>query len=173
MDQSNALFKKIKGRDRSSFEALSENYGWKLYSYIRRNTEDRATADRIFSNTFSAFYDAVGKYESEDPIETMLYICADQASCGEKLASHQNTEMSQWAIGHEAGFSLPEVMPQEEKKAKESVGMKIFYFICIFLLVVGIAAAVWILLWMLMNMDLMPWLDLGYTWFNQHILDIF
>ena len=171
MDGTRALFKKIKGRDRQSFDALSESYGWKLYSHIRNHTEDRAEADRIFNETFSLFYDALEDYEGDDPIEAMLFFCADRAGC--RKNSDGEADMGQWEIGHEAGFQLPQVDPKVYEKRKEPLWLRIFYSVCIVLLIFGILAAVWIMVYMLMSMNLIPSADLGYSWFNAHIADLF
>ena len=174
MDETRALFKKVKGRDAASFDALSENYGWKLYSYIRKNTQDRASADRIFSDTFSRFYDAVEGYEGEDPIEALLFSCADQ-SAGEASIPEKGEErpMGQWAIGQEAGFSLPPVHAQGTMEKRDPLWLRLFYGISIVLLVIGILAALWIMAYMLMSMNLIPAADIGYSWFNTHIANLF
>lgn len=171
MDATKALFKKIKGRDRSSFQLLTETYGWKLYSYIRRNTASRETADRIFSETFARFYDSMEDYGSEDPIETMLYLYADMV--GNASLTEENTELSRWQIAQENGFALPEVkLPKGHGKAG-SRWLNFFYGVCIVLLLLGILAAFWILAWMLMDMNILPMWDLGYSWFNTHIANWF
>lgn len=173
MDGTRALFKKIMTRDRSSFETLSENYGWKLYSYIRRNSPDKETAERVFSDTFSRFYDTLENYQGDDPIEAMLYACADDVSVQKTEDRENGSTAGQWSIGHEAGFALPEVDLKKYEKKKEPLGIRIFYGICIALLILGILAALWIMVWMLMSMNLIPYLDLGYSWFNAHIANLF
>ena len=81
--------------------------------------------------------------------------------------------MGRWTIGHEAGFSLPEVEIEGDAPKKESLALKLFYGLCIVLLIIGIAAALWIMLYMLMSMNLIPQMDLGYSWFNENIMSIF
>ena len=344
MDQSTALYKKTKGRDLASYAALSDQYGWKLYSYIRKNTEDREAADRIFSQAFSHFYDSMEKYNTEDPVETMLYVYADQAANlensvldvaqvgtwksgsdikgkyerdetfetvsstyaepqaaarpAEKAAAAQTVAQTIFqpveqpqaaaqpepavqpaarseAVEQAAAQAVPEasvqpadpavsaesdlnlrqkamaadeliasqvrpwigtagaeasrdkkkkkdkkekqhkqpVKAQEPAKAengeasrhqakdaapkqkevkkekqhkqpsqqavaaqpakKESAGMKIFYIFCILLLLVGITLSIWAMIGMLMNMNLIPYVDLGYKWFNANVFNAF
>ncbi len=173
MDDTKAIFKKIKSADRNSFEALSERYGWKLYSYIRRNSPDRETADRIFSESIGRFYAGIENYHGDDPVEAMLFFCADQASRGKKAGTVPQENMGQWQIGHEAGFTLPPVDLSMIKRRKEPVWLRVFYGVCIVILVLGILAAAWIMIWMLMNMHILPEMDLGYSWFNQHIMRLF
>ena len=165
MDETKALFQKIKGRDKRSFEALSDAYGWKLYSHIRSRTEDREKADRIFSQTFSAFYQDLQSYEGEDPIEAMLFACADRigTGCTEETVSKDQ----------KIPVPLPKVDPTIYAEKKEPLWLKIFYSLCIIVLVLGILAAVWVMAWMLMSMNLIPEYDFGYSWFNLHIADLF
>ena len=173
MDETRALFKKVKGRDRQSFDALSDHYGWKLYSYIRRNAKDRAEADRIFSDTVALFYDSLESYEGSDPVEALLFSCADRARGFRGNPEGEAEKIGQWTMGREADFSLPPVDPSAFRREKEPLWLRIFYSICIVLLIAGILAAVWIMLYMLMSMNLIPGMDLGYSWFNAHIADLF
>ena len=165
MDDTKALFQKIKGRDKRSFEALSDAYGWKLYSHIRSCMEDREKADRIFSQTISAFYQDLKHYEGEDPIEAMLYACADRIGSGSK--------QDEKAPDVEEKTTLPKVDSSIYEEKKEPLWLKIFYSLCIIVLVLGILAAVWVMAWMLMSMNLIPEYDFGYSWFNLHIADLF
>lgn len=173
MDETKALFKKIRGRDKRSYEALSDAYGWKLYSHIRSCTDDREKADRIFSQTFSAFYNELQHYEGEDPIEAMLFACADRIGCKAREDEEKAAEIGPWALGHEMNFMLPKVDSAVLAEKKEPLWLKIFYGLCIIVLILGILAAVWVMAWMLMSMNLIPEYDFGYSWFNLHIADLF
>jgi len=57
--------------------------------------------------------------------------------------------------------------PEEKPK----VG--IFGKICIILLAVVILILAWALVGLLMNLEVLPFKDLGYHWFNTHIMDMF
>ena len=173
MDGTKMLFKKIRGRDKASFEALNDAYGWKLYSHIRKHTEDRAEADRIFNDSFGNFYQALESYEGDDPIEALLFSCADRAGRRQPVREEKEKEIGPWTMGSESGFSLPKVDPGIYDGKKEPFWLSVFYGICIVLLIAGILAAVWVMLFMLMSMNLIPQTDLGYSWFNLHIADLF
>ena len=173
MDETRSLFKKMKSRNHGSFQTLSDSYGWKLYSYIRKNCQDRDAADRIFADTVEKFYASVDSYQGDDPIEALLYACADEVRQREPSENPGGGEMSQWSIGHESGFSLPEVDEKTICRKKGSAGKTVFFTLCMIVLIIAIAAALWILLWMLMEMKVVPDLDLGYSWFNEHIAWIF
>ena len=56
-----------------------------------------------------------------------------------------------------------------EKKQK----MGAFGKIMIVLLIVVILLLAWATLGLLMNMGKLPFIDLGYSWFNAHIMDMF
>ena len=167
MDETKAIFQKIRGRDKRSFAALSDAYGWKLYSHIRSRTEDREKADRIFSKTFSNFYEDLQHYEGDDPIEAMLFACADRIGSG----CRQDEE--ELRTGKRPEIPLPRVDPSVYENKKEPLWLKIFYGLCIIVLIAGILAAVWVMAWMLMSMNLIPQYDFGYSWFNVHIADLF
>ena len=173
MDEIKALFKKIKGRDKRSFEVLSDAYGWKLYTHIRSGTEDREKADRIFSQTLSVFYNELQDYDGEDPIEAMLFACADRIGCKNREEEVKSAEIGPWTLGQEANFMLPNVDGVIINQIKEPLWLKIFYGLCIIILIFGILAAVWVMAWMLMSMQLIPEYDFGYSWFNLHIADLF
>ena len=167
-DETKVLFKKIKGRDKRSFEVLSDAYGWKLYTHIRSCTDDRVKADRIFSQTFSEFYQELQQYDGEDPIEAMLFSCADRIGCKDNEEENKKADMCPEPV-----LSLHPVHPDVYGKKKEPLWLTIFYGFCIVVLIFGILAAVWVMAWMLMSMNLIPEYDFGYSWFNLHIADLF
>ena len=181
MDETKELFNKIKGKDTASFHLLTETYGWKLYSYIRRNVSDREQADRIFNDTLSQFHNSVGDYNCEDPIEAMLCFYADQV--GKKVMQQSDalsSDMGPWEIAQEREFTLPETDKKARRKKKKQAKTtelrggsgfsNFFYGLCVILLIVGIIAALWFLVGILVDMHVLPeqW-DFGYSWFNTHI----
>ena len=222
MDETKALFNKIKRKDSGSFNLLTETYGWKLYSYIRRNVTDRETADRIFNDTLARFHASAQNYDCEDPIEAMLCLYADEIA---KTVSdtkphsqeqpdqdlHSGVEMPEkvphgvaapvfsdssaagedavfsiadqpeapWSIGSGEKFDFPDDKPRKrrnssrEKKQSGSFVASFFYVLCIILLVIGIVAALWFLIGILADMQILPDWDLGYSWFNDHIINWF
>ena len=167
MNETKALFQKIKVRDKRSFEALSDAYGWKLYSHIRSNTKEREQADDVFRRTFSEFYNSLQNYDGDDPIEAMLFSCADRIT----FESRTEDEIQPADLQHT--LSLPIVDSSVYEKKQEPLWLKIFYSICIIVLILGILTAVWVMAWMLMSMNLIPQYDFGYSWFNLHIADLF
>ena len=143
MEDTRELFNKIKKNDKESFHILTENYGWKLYSYIRRNVEDRETADRVFSDALSRFHDTMAKQQDcQDPIEAMLYVCADQVN--PDMEPPQQDDLSQLQLSR-AEKKAPEKTGPEKKHGIGSVIGNIFFGICVVVLILAILAALWFL----------------------------
>lgn len=225
MDDTKELFNKIKNKDKDSFHILTDTYGWKLYSYIRRNEENRENADKIFSDTLTRFHQSVGDYDCEDPIEAMLCLYADSICHKEGAPSSHIQEPvmqaepevptskpepiaveeavipeapviqpqpvpaqqprkpgNEWQVLDDQGDLVPKSklkgsskQSPKEYSDKQSRGAgshlsSFFYGLCILLLILGITAALWFLIGILVDMEILPasW-DLGYSWFNDHI----
>lgn len=225
MDETRELFNRIKRKDKGSFDQLTENYGWKLYSYIRGKVKDREQADRIFNDTLARFHASAEKYQSDDPIEAMLCLYADEISeSREQSASitseapmgtaadktdgiakpHPQTPVilptsesfsavrqealavdEPWSIGCGREFHFPDdrkktrtkkteitIEPVKDEDGRSGLA-SFFYVLCVILLVLGILAAVWFLVGILVSMQVLPAWDLGYNWFNEHVIPWF
>ncbi|MEL7609118.1 MAG: hypothetical protein AAGU74_06395 [Bacillota bacterium] len=57
----------------------------------------------------------------------------------------------------------------EMEDQRVSVAGKILTWICALI----VAALLWCVIGLMMNTRLIPWVDLGYSWFNTHIYDMF
>ena len=172
MEDTRELFHKIKRNDKESFHLLTENYGWKLYSYIRRNVEDREAADRIFSEALSRFHDAMARQQDcEDPIEAMLYVCADQVNLDETAETPDPLSQMQLSGAEKAA-------PEQKKPAKKGGFRRaianFFFGLCVLVLIIAILAALWFLVGTLVELEVLPasW-DLGYSWFNANVAEWF
>ena len=216
MDETKELFNRIKRKDNGSFNQLTEAYGWKLYSYIRRSVPDREKADRIFNDTLAQFHDSAESYDCEDPIEAMLCLYADRlskesgesngsfhvdpvpakreqtvkesgkesylpaaASANKDFQQSVSAKEEEWTIGCGREFRFPDDTSKKQKKAeKQKAGKRsgwssFLYGLCVFLLVVGILAALWFLVGILVDMEILPDWDLGYSWFNENVIHWF
>lgn len=58
---------------------------------------------------------------------------------------------------------------EEMEESRISVAGKILTWICALVVV----ALLWCVIGLMMNTRLIPWVDLGYSWFNTHIYDVF
>ena len=182
LDQSRELFNRIRSRDKDSFQVLTENYGWKLYSYIRKKEDNREAADQLFSDTLARFHNNVEQYGCEDPIEAMLCLYADELMEKEarQMAPQEMYCDSLASVSTpRQPMAAPQVPPMQQPKPKKkrSAGTflaNFFYMLCILFLVIGILAALWFLMGILVDMNVLPshW-DLGYSWFNENIANWF
>lgn len=146
---STELLNRIKERDMDAYLQLTRAYGLKLYSHLREQCGDKETADMAFNQTLEHFYGALTADDSQDAVEAIL--CA--------FADHTCLQMRQ------------EKEPEEEKAEKGGGSLGFVLGICI--LSVGILAALWVILGLLMDMNLIPELDLGYSWFNTYVASWF
>ena len=184
--ETNDLFNRIKAKDREAFKQLTEEYGWKVYSRIRETTEDRDQADLIFNKTFSRFYNTIEDFDSNDPIEAMLCVYAavvademeKSAAEGKEVRLEENeipvTQDLVPDVEALAQGTDSKKKEKKEKKARKHSGFVSFlYVIGILLLIAGIAAAVWVMAGLLMDLNILPDMDWGYSWFNANIADWF
>ena len=148
----NQLLDRIKERDMAAYHHLTQDYGWKLYSYLKTRFQDKETLDAVFNETLNKFYNTIAG--SDDVIEALLYSFADQ-TC--------QTMMPGKTIAVAKGNT---------KKASGKVGTILFYVSFGFLLF-GIFAALWVIVGLLMGLGIMPELDLGYSWFNANVFPWF
>lgn len=160
--------------DRDAFNKLTDAYGWKLYSHIRRNTDSREQADMVFNETFSRIYGTMKSYDSDDALEAMLMMYSD--SIGQNIKAQPQTVMPPH---FDNGF-LENVQPEGKKDRKgrkegkkRSGFRKLLNFIGVLILLLAIAAIVWVMVGLLMDLKVIPYFDLGYSWFNANIVDWF
>ena len=149
---SNQLLDRLKDRDMEAFHHLTERYGWKLYSYLKTRFRDKEQVDAAMNATLHQFYNAVAG--SDDPIEALLFSFADR-TC-------QNMT---------DGQSIPSV--ESPAMRSDRKGENIFFLVAFIVLVIGIFLALWVIIGLLMGLGIMPEVDFGYSWFNEHIFPWF
>ena len=62
---------------------------------------------------------------------------------------------------------------EEDFPRKRKFSRRFFAVLALVLFIVVISILLWSIVGLLMNMDVLAWKDLGYTWFNTHIMDMF
>ena len=167
--ENNELFQRIKANDQEAFRELTDKYGWKVYSRIRKSTEDREKADLIFKKAFADFFESMKDSDTEDVIEAMLCVYAAMAADDIEKAEADNKKEG---TPETAVTGLPEVT-EAPKKKKRSFFSRLLYTLNVLLLVAGIVIALWAMAGLLMSLDILPELDLGYSWFNANIANWF
>ena len=155
------MLNRLKSRDFKAYYQLTETYGWRLYSRIRNRVNDSEKADDVYNKTLSDFCKCLTDYEGDDAIESLLYACAENV-CRRMEQMPENASQYVPSIQKFPGGSK-----EKPKPAKKSGGFG--FALCVVLLLLGITAALWIILGLLMDMNYIPELDLGYHWFNVNI----
>ena len=162
------LLDRMRERDPEAFLEMTDRYGWAVYQTIRRKYPDRETADRIYRDTMNAFYLAVQDPRCEDPLEGLLCALSDRVT-------PEAEPVSPVTAGEEVPGELPEISaseetadrPEQTQRRRKRSGL--WSFLGSALVMAGIFLMLWIILGLLMSMKLIPWADLGYTWFNANI----
>ena len=146
------LLNRISQRDMAAYHHLTEQYGWKLYSYLKPRFQDKEQLDAAFHETLCQFYDALAG--REDVVEAMLFSFADH-TCRNMLQGQAHSG------------------PVASKKKSGGKAGTIFFAIAIGILLLGIFVSLWVIIGLLMDLGIMPEVDLGYSWFNQHVFPWF
>ena len=172
------LLVRMKNRDPGAFLEFSDKYSWSLYSAIREKFPDSETASKIYSEAINGFYRSLNEWEGDDPLEALLLEYANGVCCKNGLPGLQGDAPVGQRAPVDAG--MPDLVPQQEdrhpaenssKTEKKSGGF--LYRMVALLLTAGIAAAIWVIVGILMDIGVVPEYDLGYSWFNANIAQWF
>ena len=145
---------------------LTQDYGWKLYSYLREQLDDKDAADEAFNRTLTGFYNSLAVKSGDDAVETLLYAFADQ-TCSQ-MSAERNVPAHTMMIPESE--TVPQAAtpissnPAQRKKKSGRFG----FVLGVTVLMIGILIAGWVIVGLLMDMGLLPELDLGYSWFNAN-----
>lgn len=160
------LLERMMQRDTDAFLEMTDRYGWALYSEIRKKYPNKEVADRIYDETMQQFYRCMQNPACEDPMEALL--CAFAEKIGER--NGQQTDFLDDPLTDE-DFQPPVLQLQQTKadlrvtpvKKKSSFWLKLAFF----LVALGFASVIWIGVGLLMEAGILPYYDLGYSWFAQ------
>ena len=191
----NELLIRMKEKDEDAILQFMHAHGEKLYSRLLLRLGDRSLADKAFRDTIISFCKTITADDSSDPVEALLFGYADRASedilkesldavIGDTLAdAGALTRASAGAVApaaDKAPASSAEAQPEEASAAPAAVpevpeqkgkarGGKGLFGLGLVVLSLGIAAVLWVILGLLMDMQLLPEIDLGYSWFSANI----
>jgi len=155
------LLERMMQRDADAFLEMTERYGWTLYNAIRQKYSDKAEADRIYDETMQQFYRCLQNPNCEDPMEALLCAWAEYVS-GKKgflreMLQDDQLEAPPAVQAHrlmQSHFDLPE-------KRQNRIGS----FLFVFLMLLILAGCTWIIVGFLMERNILPFVDFGYSWF--------
>lgn len=157
------LLNRIRKRDVNAYLELTQTYGWKLYSHLRARFDDRELTEAAFNETLTNFYNTIAGGTGDDVVESLLLAYADQ-TC-QKM---KQTSMVPLKSAYAAKPRLvQESAETNTKPSGKSNGLG--FGLGVGILVFGILAALWVIVGLLMDMNILPELDLGYSWFNSAI----
>lgn len=164
------LLERIKQNDPGAFLEMTDRYGWSVYSIIRKKYTDSAMAEKVYNETMNIFYRSLANSSAEDPMEAILCAFADQIVMGKPETN--GTIVTQDYIPPEIqleNLQQPAVNTTVKVRKKSSF----WYKLGVFLVSAAIAVVLWCIVGLLMYMNYIPYLDLGYSWFNANIVRFF
>ena len=128
--------------DPAKYLELSGRYGWKLYSHLTERIEDRQMLSEIYEKGMERFCELAETCDDPDALEKILADAADYACEGlKKPEGSPNLAITRPRKGSGVGFWLA--------------------FTALLLLNL---ACLWVILGLLMDMGILPEIDLGYRW---------
>lgn len=164
------LLERMQRNDTEAFLEMTDRYGWAVYSAIREKYADQAEADRIYNETMNAFYHSLANSSAEDPLEALLCLFADYVSADslDSVSSAAPVEQKPPRIQ-----LCDSVQPAEDTAKTGRSKRGIWYGLGVFLVLMAIAAVLWSIAGLLMCLNYIPFYDLGYSWFNTNVVQLF
>lgn len=159
---SNELLKGIQQRDTDAYLYLTQTYGWKLYAHLSAKLKDAELTNRAFNDTLAEFYNCLAGAKGEDAVESLLYAFADR-TCQEMIRDPEGKTAGEMPVKTIPAQPAPQE-PKTHARKKRGILASIAFWITALLLIVGILAALWIIVVLLMEMGFLPQVDLGYDW---------
>ena len=167
----------IKAGDDEAFRTMILTYGKPIYLRLLERSENREVAKEALKEALIDLYITVKMTSSKDPVEALLYKRAEEIqtdmlrrSC-ERLfytAANQNASkplMTQPEIKR-AEVQTPDIPAQAKAEKRPWSRGRMAAAIA---LSAGILAALWVIVGLLMDMGFLPYVDMGYNWFNMNI----
>lgn len=158
------LLERMMQKDTDAFLEMTDRYGWTLYSEIRKKYPNKAEADRIYNETMQYVYSCMQNPACEDPMEAILYAFAAKIAEKGGLREDPFSRMNPDALTQPPSVCLH--MSKED--TLEATGKKkgrFWFRLGMILVLLGFLAVIWIGLGLMMEAGLIPYCDLGYTWF--------
>ena len=143
----------VDNQDPSFYMEVSEQYGWKLYSYLQTKIKDPKRIKTVYESVMLTFCDTVKNNTRYKNMDAVLYAFADQA----------------------CGISRPIALERHDtdsEKGKKSGDNSIGFWIAFVLLLLLNFLCLWIIAGLLMDLGILPSIDLGYSWFCSDILPL-
>ena len=146
-------------RNPSFYLELSNEYGWKLYSYLQKKIKDHKVLSSVYEKAMLDFYKCAME-RCPDNMEEMLYNIADRAYNAGTAASAASAGRRKQEKTEDARQTLG------RKKQQGGFG---FWLIFMLLLLLNMFC-LWVIVGLLMDMGIITEIDLGFSWFDENIV---
>lgn len=158
------LLDRMKQRDPDAYLEMTDRYGWAVYNTIRKKHSEKAIADKVYDQVMQKFWSCTQDPEFEDPMEALLCMLADYESAPVVL---------QKKLPESFAVDLTDIPPsvqasrlmEPELEIPEKPRIRFGSMIVILLLIL---LAFWVVAGLLMERELVPFMDLGYSWFCRY-----
>ena len=184
----------LQAHDDEAFRTIARTYGKSVYERLLARSGNPALAKQALKAALTDLYAAVSAADNRDPVEALLFTFAERAqSAMQQNAGNErmeapvrsaadagdNTsamrEAKATAHGLETdnrrapvGAGMPpaqQALPPDSGPKKHGFGRTA----AVILLCAGILLMLWVIAGLLMDLELLPSVDLGYEWFNRQI----
>ena len=158
------LLERMMQKDTDAFLELTDRYGWALYSEIRKKYPNQETADKIYDETMQQFYRCLQNPACEDPMEALLCAFAEKIGASRGISANFLEEAPTDEEIQPPAIQLRQTKAEilaAPRKRKTSIWIKL----ALLLVLVGFLSVIWIGVGLMMEAGILPYYDLGYTWF--------
>ena len=157
------LLNRLMRHDMDAYLEMTDKYSWSVYSLIKSRISDKNKAELIYNETMNGFFQGLSGTKGNDAMEALLLMYAD------KVCQANMDESDAAVVGN------PEKKKRKTESGTDTAEKKggFLYHICVWLLILAIVLVIWVILGLLMDMNLIPYYELGYTWFNTNVLPWF
>ncbi len=160
------LLERMMHRDTAAFLEMTDQYGWALYCAIRNKVPNKVDADKIYDETMQRFYRCLQNPDSEDPLEALLCGFAEGISGRQGICSDLHVKSDGAVDLQPPPVQCPMNHEMDMVKTRKRKG-RFWFKLCMCLVSVGFLAVIWIGLGLMMEAGLIPYFDLGYSWFSH------
>lgn len=186
----------LQAHDDEAFRTIARTYGKSVYERLLARSGNPELAKQALKAALTDLYAAVSAADNRDPVEALLYAGAERAqlvmqqNAGNErmeapvrsaadagVSTQAMREAKATARGLEtdnrrapvgAGADMPpaqQALPPDSGPKKHGFGRTA----AVILLCAGILLMLWVIAGLLMDLELLPPVDLGYEWFNRQI----
>lgn len=164
------LLDRMQRNDTDAFLEMTDRYGWSVYSAIREKYSDAAFADKVYNETMNVFYHSLSASSCEDPLEALLCafatrISSEKPTFDQTLTGNQNVPPKIQLCHHICNEDNSQPIKRKKKSFMRAVSILMF--------LIAVALMFWYIAYLLMEMNYIPYFDLGYSWFQENVLPLF